>query len=90
MSRVTRWCFVTIDTGLRASASTSRQRRARRNRRSTGWYGSVTPLITSSCGSHRGEASSLRNNSGACGFTRMRLSKSNPAESPRYSCVGRA
>jgi hypothetical protein len=56
----------------------------------TGWYGSVTPLITMVCGFHRGDASSRRSSSGASIFTRMRVSKSSPAEKPRYSCVGRA
>ena len=37
MSRVTRWFLVTMATGLRNSASTSRQRRVISSLRSTGW-----------------------------------------------------
>jgi hypothetical protein len=50
MSRVTRWFFVMMAAGLRNSASTSRQPRVMRSLRSTGWYGSVTPLTTMSSG----------------------------------------
>jgi hypothetical protein len=41
------------------------------------------------CGRHPGAASSRRNNSGASFLTMIFVSKSSPAEKPRYSCVGR-
>src|SRR5438477_551233 len=52
---------------------------------STGCYASVTPLIAMTCGSHFGDSSSRRSNSGAFCFTRIFVSKSRPAEYPRYS-----
>ena len=45
----------------------------------------LTPLIAMTCGFHLAEASSRRNNSGAFSFTMILVSKSNPAEKPRYS-----
>jgi hypothetical protein len=89
MSLITRWFFVTMTTGLRNPARTWRQPRVIPSFRSTGWYGSVTPLIESTFGSHRGEANRSRKSPGASSFTRTLLSKSSPAERPRYSCVGR-
>jgi hypothetical protein len=55
-----------------------------------GWYGSVTPESATTCGSQRGETSVSRRSFGSSSFTRMRVSKSSPAENPRYSWVGRA
>ena len=89
-SRATSRFLVTTVTGLRNSASTCRQRRVMRSLRSTGWYGSVTPESASGRGRQRGRASSAASSSGASSLTTMRVSKSSPAEKPRYSCVGRA
>jgi hypothetical protein len=47
----------------------------------------VTPLIASACGFHFGAESSRRSSPGASGLTMIRLSKSSPAEKPRYSRV---
>ena len=87
---MTRWFFVMIATGLRNSARTSRQRRVIRSFLSIGWYGSVTPDSTMTWGFQRGLRSAFRSSSGARSLTSIRLSKSSPAEKPRYSWVGRA
>jgi hypothetical protein len=85
MSRVTRKLFVVIATGFRNSRRISRQRRVIFNLRSAGWYGSVTPLIRIVCGFQRGDDSAALRRSGAPSLTRIFVSKSRPAENPRYS-----
>ncbi len=80
MSRVTSRFLVMIDTAWRNSASTDRHRRVSPSRRSSGWYGSVTPLRASTRGCHLGDASSARKSSGASSLTRIFVSKSRPAE----------
>jgi hypothetical protein len=50
----------------------------------------VTPLIAIVFGSQLFLLSSSRSSAGASSLTRIFVSKSRPAEKPRYSCVGRA
>jgi hypothetical protein len=89
-SRVTVKLFVMTATGFRYSASTSSTPRVMPSFRSAGWYASVTPESAIVAGFQRGESSAFRSKAGASCFTRIFVSKSRPADQPRYSCEGRA
>ena len=58
--------------------------------RSIGWYASVTPLTDMVRGTQFTRDSSARSNPGASSFTKMDVSKSRPAERPKYAMIVRA
>ena len=71
MSRTTSGPRVTIEYGVQAAASSTRQARVRRNFPSAGWYGSVAVPSATSSRFHDARASSRRSTSAMFGLTRI-------------------